>query len=557
VPTAEPEGEKMGMGDMAFIQDGKTGGLPLPMYNYAYASHWDLHVAPALDSTRAARPLYSGLVHYDFRDPRVVTCDLCENWTLGEDGLTYTFKLNPKATFSNGEKVTAEDVVFSLNRMVEEGEPRPRAGAIKPYYKSSTVIDETTVELATKFQAAAFLKFLALDYMTILNKKHVQNLLATDAEKLDLAEGVLGSGGFIDAGVKVGEAWTIERNPNYWKPGLPFLDQVQTIVVRGRSNQLASMLAGQTLGSLQRGGGVTAKTQDNAIKEGGGELRPSIGLTGPIAAFVNHLNPPFDNEKVRQAMFLLINREAFKVGLYDNNMWPGSYFGPGIVSSEADIANRPGYRNNPDGSKLQEDIDAARGLLTEAGYSESNPVKFKIMVRTVSIYPTAAVFLKEQFELSKMAQVEIEEVESVAGITRQGTGEFQMSYRIIATLTDDPDGVFSPIYLPGGSENPLNYEDPRVKAIFEQQTKELDPAKRLDFLKQAEDIFMEGKSQWFTVGWGPSFGVLSAKLRNFGSWPGEYGDYLAPGDLKGEMDHVWYDAGATYDPNNPPTTVFP
>ena len=195
VPTATPvpQGKIGGVEDLSYVQAGKRGGLPLPMWNGAYASHWDLHGAPTLHSTRAARPLFSGLVHYSWKDPRVVVCDLCEHWILADDALTYTFKLNPKAVFSNGEPATAEDVVFSLDRMVDPNAVRPRAGAIKPYYKSSAVIDDKTVELTTKFPAAAFLKFLALDYMTIVNKKHVQS---TDPEKLNLPEGVLGSGAF-------------------------------------------------------------------------------------------------------------------------------------------------------------------------------------------------------------------------------------------------------------------------------------------------------------------------------------------------------------------------
>jgi oligopeptide transport system substrate-binding protein len=251
-------------------------------------------------------------------------------------------------------------------------------------------------------------------------------------------------------------------------------------------------------------------------------------------------------------MFLLINREDFKVGVYDNVMWPGSYFGPDVVSTEADIAERPGFRNNPDGTKLQADIDEAVALLRGAGYSESNKVKFSIMVRTVSVYPTAAVFLKEQFELTGLVDVSIDEVESVAGLKRQASGEFQMSYRIIAPTTDDPDGVFLPIYLPGGSENAVKYEDPRIVDIFNKQTKELDPAKRRDLLKQAEDILMEGKSHWFQIGWGPSFGVTSVKIKNQGNWPGQYGDYLRPGDMLAELDHIWYDPDAPlYDPDKP------
>ena len=176
VPTATPEAMKGGVVDMSFVMEGMVGGLSLPMYNYSYSSHWDMHAANALDSTRGARPMFNGLVHYYFRDPRIVVCDLCESWTLSDDGLTYTFDINPNANWSNGEPVTAEDVAFSLDRMVDPNAVRPRTSALKPYYESSKVIDEKTLEVTTKFPAAAFLKFLALDYMVIHNKKHVESL---------------------------------------------------------------------------------------------------------------------------------------------------------------------------------------------------------------------------------------------------------------------------------------------------------------------------------------------------------------------------------------------
>ena len=336
VPTATPEAMKGGVVDMSFVMEGMVGGLSLPMYNYSYSSHWDMHAANALDSTRGARPMFNGLVHYYFRDPRIVVCDLCESWTLSDDGLTYTFDINPNANWSNGEPVTAEDVAFSLDRMVDPNAVRPRTSALKPYYESSKVIDEKTLEVTTKFPAAAFLKFLALDYMVIHNKKHVESL---DPEGLDLFDGVLGSGAFVPVESLVGEAWTLERNPNYWKEGLPFLDKVQVIVVRGRSNQLASMLTEQALGSLQSGGGVTVATQADAVAEGKGKLRPTVAYVGPAAAWVNPLTPPFDDKGVRRAAFLLINREEMNQGVFGGGMSPGSFFGPGVAHSGEEIAS--------------------------------------------------------------------------------------------------------------------------------------------------------------------------------------------------------------------------
>jgi ABC-type transport system substrate-binding protein len=219
-PTAMPQAKKFGMEDLAFVQKGKYGGFPIPMWASAYSSNWDLHKAPTLHSTRAVRALYNGLVHYDFKDNRNIICDLCESWSLAEDGVTYTFNINPKAIWSNGEPVTATDVKFSLDRMVDPDEVFPRAKGIGTYYDSSKAIDAKTLELVTKFPAAAFLKFLALDYMVIYNKKHVES---TDPETLDQPEGAMGSGGFLEAGVLVGESYTVEKKPQLLEawPALP------------------------------------------------------------------------------------------------------------------------------------------------------------------------------------------------------------------------------------------------------------------------------------------------------------------------------------------------
>ena len=549
VPTAMPAGTKGGVADMMFVQEGKTGGLSLPMYNYAYSSHWDMHAANALDSTRGARSLFSGLVQYYHKDPGVVICDLCDNWILGDDGLTYTFNINSEANWSNGEPVTAADVVFSLDRMADPDAVRPRTSAIRPYYEGSRAIDKKTVELKTKFPAAAFLKFLALDYMTIVNKKHVESM---EAEDLDLFEGVLGSGAFLPAGFRVGEAWTLERNPNYFKEGLPFLDKVEVIVVSGRSNQLASMLTGQTLGSLQSGGGVTVATRPEAIKESGGKLRPTTAYVGPVAAWVNPTKPPFDDKRVRRAAFLLINRQEMNEGVFKGGMSPGSFFGPGVAHSGEEIAMWEGYRNNADGTKLQEDVDTAVALLKEAGFDKDNPLKFTIMITNVGDNPLGATFLKEHFELSGVAEVAIEPVESGVGLARQTSGDFQMTYRRTAVSTDDPDGVFSPIYLPGGGENPHNYLDQRIQDIFDKQTREFDAEVRRGLLREADDILRQGESHFLTIGNTSSFGVWSVKLRNMGLWPGQWGEYLRPIDMLAGMEHVWIDENAPlYDPDKP------
>ena len=100
--------------------------------------------------------------------------DLAESWGISDDGLVFTFNLHDHVVWSDGEPFTASDASFSLERMVEEGKPRPRAGLIRQYYESSSIIDDHTIEVTLKFPAAAFLNVLGMEYVKILPKHVVE-----------------------------------------------------------------------------------------------------------------------------------------------------------------------------------------------------------------------------------------------------------------------------------------------------------------------------------------------------------------------------------------------
>ena len=100
--------------------------------------------------------LYNGLVKYnDIGDVNEIVDDLATGWDVSEDGVVYTFRIPGDVTWTDGEPLTAADVVFSLDRMVQEGENRPRAGALRTYYTRSEAIDPQTIAVTLKFPAAA------------------------------------------------------------------------------------------------------------------------------------------------------------------------------------------------------------------------------------------------------------------------------------------------------------------------------------------------------------------------------------------------------------------
>src|SRR5262249_16237504 len=149
-----------------------VSGGQATLLNYGYPEVWDPHLAGTLGALGSISPIYNQLVEFNPLKPSEIIGDLAKSWDVSSDGMTYTFKLHDNVTWWDGKPLTAEDVVFSLNRMVEEGKPRPRVGLLRPSLKVAEVVDPYTVRVQLKLPSSSFLQFLAVDYMKIV-PKHV------------------------------------------------------------------------------------------------------------------------------------------------------------------------------------------------------------------------------------------------------------------------------------------------------------------------------------------------------------------------------------------------
>lgn len=93
--------------------------------NYGYPEVWDPHLAGTLGALGSISPMYNQVVEFNPLNPSEVIGDLAKSWEVTDGGMTYTFKLHENVTWWDGKPLTGEDVVFSLNRMIEPGQPRP------------------------------------------------------------------------------------------------------------------------------------------------------------------------------------------------------------------------------------------------------------------------------------------------------------------------------------------------------------------------------------------------------------------------------------------------
>lgn len=86
--------------------------------NYGYPEVWDPHLAGTLGALGSISPMYNQVVEFNPLNPSEVIGDLAKSWDVADGGMTYTFKLHENVTWWDGKPLTAEDVVFSLNRMM-------------------------------------------------------------------------------------------------------------------------------------------------------------------------------------------------------------------------------------------------------------------------------------------------------------------------------------------------------------------------------------------------------------------------------------------------------
>ena len=346
----------------------KRGGV-VPMQKHAAPRRIDPHPSGSGIDMSEATLLYNGLVKYnDAGDPLEIIGDLATGWDISDDGLVYTFRIAGNVQWSDGVQLTSADVVFSLDRMVQEGETRPRAGALRTYYVSSEAVDPQTIDVHLKFPAAAFLPAMGMDYMKVV-PKHVLEA-GPDVDIGDVAPQVF-SGPYELIRYRKGDVVEYDRNENYFKEGLPFLDGITKHIITDKGRTKAAFETGQVLMATVGFTGMNVQDYLNLQESAGDHLTVHFMKDFlAIGLMLNTTIPPYDDPLVRRALFLAVDRQAqvnafgFGKGSIHGALPSWLWFG----MPEEELLQVPGYRQTADGGKDPRDIEEAKRLLTEAGF---------------------------------------------------------------------------------------------------------------------------------------------------------------------------------------------
>lgn len=404
---------------------------------------------------------------------------LATDWTISEDGLNYTFNLREGVTFHNGDPLTAEDVVFSVNRLKNvQGSASFHAANIA----SVTADDENTVTFTLIEPDPAFLARVAQNAMDITNAEQVQAEGGTDAEDAvttDAAESFLNSTS-AGTGPYMLESWepqvetVLVRNPNYWGEQ-PYFDRIIIQNIPEAAAQKAALESGEIDIALDLTSDQIASMEGN----------PDIAIASQPGNIVHFLLMnmkaecgPTADPNVQQAIRLALDYEGY-VELW-GGITPASPMAYGMFTSYG-----------PERA-LTRDVEAARALLEEAGYGDGLDLTLEYPTFTFQGVNMDTNAQKIQSDLAEVGiNVTLSPSELQVSLEAYRTGAQCFGYWFWGPDILDPSDTLS--FVPGGkvAAERAGWTDENADAAIlelrDQAQIESNPDARVELFQQIQD----------------------------------------------------------------------
>lgn len=451
---------------------------------------------------------------------------LAQSWTIDPNQRIYTFKLRPGVKWHDGAPFTSADVKFSIEKIV-----RPLHSRGKVYFGNVAIIetpDPLTVVFKLTEPVPFFLKSFQPGEAPMFPKHILEKLNVDDARAVRSSafmQNPVGTGPFRLKEWKKGSHITLERFPDYWKKGRPYLDQVvlkvipdgaaRSIALENGEVDLAPMSA-VPQADIQRLAGLKHLELSDKGAEG---LGPLLWLE------VNLRDKPLSDKRVRQAISMALDRRKIV-----DIIW----FGQGKPATGPVVSGNPYY--NKALKPLAYDPKAANKLLDDAGYKRgANNVRFKLQQNFLP-YGESWVRLGEYVrqELGKIGiEVETQSLDLGGWLKKIYTDwDYGFTSNFTHNYSDPSIGtqrsfVSGTIAKGATFTNSMNYRNPRVDELYEKALVEMDVAKRRRMFDEIQAILQDELPVIFLVEIAYSHlwnrrvqGMISNGISMYSSWDG-------------------------------------
>jgi len=289
----------------------------------------------------------------------------------------------------------------------------------------------------------------------------------------DMRQHPIGTGPFKFIEFKTNESIRLARNPDYWKPGRPYLDGIEYTIIPNRSTAILAFAAGKFDLTFPYEVTVPLKDVQSQAPQAVCELVPSNASTNLL---VNREAPPFDNPELCRALALALDRKSFIDILAEGQGDIGGAMLPppaGVWGMPPDVlATIPGY--GPDVAKNRA---AARAINQRLGYGPDKRLAIKVAARNIAGYRDPAIMLIDQLKEIGI-DGELDPIETANWFPKLARKDYQIGLNNTGSGVDDPDQQFFENYGCGSERNYTGYCNTELEKQFVAQSEIADRDKR-------------------------------------------------------------------------------
>lgn len=419
---------------------------------------------------------------------------VAESWEVSEDGLTYTFHLNPDAKWSDGEQITAQDFVYSWQRLMNPDTAAPYAfigeylknglavekGEMDPSQLGVVAQDDTTLVVTLERPTAYFLSMIGAQAQFAPLRQDIVEQYGSDFAA-DYEKNVY-SGPYVLTKSSDNQ-WFFEPNENYWDADSIKLDRVELNYVQNPDTAVAMYEDGELdYVSLPSASISAYEGKDNTF------------LNGNVDYFYFNMNgscPELANKNMRLALNYALNRNEY------NQLVNSGYYKPsnglvfsgltGVNGTYGEESTLESYPLDGDDAKAKEYLNAA---LSELGYSDPSEVTLTLTTSDNESSKKQAEVCQEMWNSTLGINVEIEQITYNEVLTRQQEGEYEIIWAGWGSDYDDPYSYLE-LFLSSSSYNYSGFKNDEYDALMTATQTETDAAARMEMMHQAEQILVD------------------------------------------------------------------
>lgn len=460
---------------------------------------------------------------------------LADSWTVSDDGLVYTFKINTTAKWHDGVDVTAEDVRFSFDSILNPNLNSPYRSQVNEVVSTYRVIDPNTFEITASDRFATFLYYAPGSVFIV--PEHIWGQMPVEqwsfdggSTGTDLAR-VVGTGPFKLTGWEPNQRVTLSKNADHYDT-VPNIDEFVMVVQPEIDTQVLALEQGD-IDLIE-----ILPAQETARIQSTDGLLVTIYDIFQITYFVMNVDgeriPAFADARVRQAMMLALDRQSIT-----NDLFAG--FGQPAIGTHPPMS--PAYSPSSYSPSYAYDPEAAKALLAEAGWTDSNGDGFvdkdgeKLSFSLIYTKGDQAVegMIAYLGDAWKVIGLDVK-VDTVSGsVLQQSLDETEYDVALLAfgLLPDGSQGYLFTCEAAVSSFNYSGYCNPEYDALDDLQKREFDRTKRTQMQIELSQMI------WQDLPIGPiRFGVARTgyadTIHNF--FPNGYGFLWS-------LPFVWVESG--------------